>query len=51
MPPVAGAMAASAVCGGVFGAHFGSRRFPVRVMQRLLAIVLVLAGFKLILTK
>ncbi len=51
MPPVAGAMAASAVCGGVFGAHFGSRRFPVRVMQRLLAIVLVLAGFKLIFTK
>ncbi len=36
--------------GGLLGAYFGSRRFPQHVIKRLLAIVLTIAGCKLILT-
>src|ERR1700736_2050969 len=43
-------LAAAAVTGGVFGSHLGSRRFPVRTISLLLAIVLIIAGTKLILT-
>jgi uncharacterized membrane protein YfcA len=36
--------------GGLIGSHFGSRRFEPMLIKRLLAVVLVIAGFKLILT-
>ncbi len=36
--------------GGLVGSHFGSRRFEPTLIKRLLAVVLVIAGFKLILT-
>lgn len=40
----------AAAVGGVIGSHFGSRRFEPTLIKRLLAVVLVIAGFKLILT-
>ena len=42
--------AIAAVVAGTLGSHFGSRRFPVRIISLLLATVLVVAGLKLILT-
>jgi uncharacterized membrane protein YfcA len=36
--------------GGLVGSYFGSRRFEPTLIKRLLAVVLVIAGFKLILT-
>ncbi len=44
-------LAPAAICGGLVGSHFGSRKFPVRAIQLLLASVLVIAGLKLIFTK
>jgi uncharacterized protein len=41
--------AAAAMLGGWVGAEYGSRRFSHLTLQRLLAVVLVIAGFKLIL--
>jgi uncharacterized protein len=43
-------MIVAAVAGGTAGSYLGSRRFSPMVIKRLLAVVLVLAGFKLILT-
>lgn len=40
----------AAGAGGLIGSHFGSRRFEPTVIKRLLAVVLVIAGLKLILT-
>lgn len=45
LPP----LALSAVCGGALGSYLGSARLPVRTLQLLLAVVLVIAGTKLIL--
>lgn len=44
-------LAGAAVIGGTTGSHFGSRRFPVRTISLVLAIVLVVAGTKLIFTR
>jgi uncharacterized membrane protein YfcA len=44
-------LAAAAIIGGTIGSHFGSRRFPVRAISILLAIVLTIAGTKLIFTR
>ncbi len=44
-------LAGPAVIGGAAGSHFGSQRFPVRTISLLLAIVLVIAGTKLIFTR
>ena len=44
-------LAGAAVVGGTAGSHFGSRRFPVRTISLVLAIVLVIAGTKLIFTR
>lgn len=41
-------LAAAAIVGGILGSHLGSRRFPVRTICLLLAVVLVIAGTKLI---
>jgi uncharacterized membrane protein YfcA len=40
----------AAVTGGAIGSYFGSRRLPVPAVKRLLALVLTIAGFKLIFT-
>lgn len=47
-PPFAVAFAVMAVVGGTLGSYFGSRRFDVVVIKRLLAVVLTVAGIKLI---
>ena len=44
-------LAAGAIIGGVLGSHLGSRRFPVRTISLLLAMVLIIAGAKLVFTK
>lgn len=43
-------LAAAAVAGGLIGAELGSRRVASTTFQRLLALVLVIAGLKLLLT-
>jgi uncharacterized membrane protein YfcA len=43
-------LAAAAVAGGVVGSYLGSRRLPVTTIKRLLAVVLTIAGCKLIFT-
>src|SRR5207253_6406008 len=50
--PVLGVyLAIPAIIGGTIGSHVGSRRFPVRAISILLAIVLAIAGTKLIFTR
>src|SRR5438105_3279748 len=44
-------LGAAAIIGGIFGSHLGSRHFPVRTISILLAIVLSIAGMKLIFTR
>src|SRR6266516_4873992 len=44
-------LGAAAIVGGIFGSHLGSRHFPVRTISIILAIVLSIAGAKLILTR
>lgn len=39
----------AALLGGILGSYWGSRRLPVPTLQRLLAIVLIIAGAKLML--
>jgi uncharacterized membrane protein YfcA len=51
IPSLGAILAAAAVIGGTLGSHLGSRRFPVRTISLLLAIVLLIAGAKLIFTK
>jgi len=42
-------LAIVAVAGGVLGSHFGSRHFPQLLVKRMLAVVLLIAGLKLVL--
>ena len=51
LPPLALALALAVVVGGSAGAYFGSRRFPHAVIRRLLAVVLLIAGAKLVFTR
>jgi len=51
IPSFAWVLAVAAVIGGTFGSHLGSRRFPIRTVSLLLAVVLIIAGTKLILTR
>ncbi len=44
-------LSGAAVVGGTAGSYFGSRRFPVRTISLVLAVVLVIAGTKLIFTR
>ena len=44
-------LAIPAIIGGTIGSYFGSRRFPVRAISILLAIILMIAGSKLIFTR
>ncbi|HET6459453.1 MAG TPA: sulfite exporter TauE/SafE family protein [Syntrophales bacterium] len=48
IPPMALVIAAAAVCGGITGSYFGSRRLPLLTVQRALSMVLCIAGYKLI---
>jgi uncharacterized membrane protein YfcA len=50
LPPFVLALAIAAVTGGTIGSWFGSRRFPQMTIKRLLAVVLTIAGLKLMLT-
>lgn len=50
LPLVALPMAAAVITGGAVGSYLGSRQFSVAFIRRLLAVVLVIAGFKLIFT-
>ncbi|MFM9952878.1 MAG: sulfite exporter TauE/SafE family protein, partial [Opitutaceae bacterium] len=49
-PAFAPVLAVAAVVGGTAGSYFGSRRFDHALIKRLLAVVLLIAGAKLILT-
>ncbi len=50
-PSFAFVLAAGAVLGGTTGSYFGSQRFEHTVIKRLLAVVLIIAGAKLIFTQ
>jgi uncharacterized membrane protein YfcA len=50
MPVFAAPLALAAIIGGGLGAYLGSNRFSVPLIRRVLALVMVLAGFKLIWT-
>ena len=50
-PSVALPMVFAALLGGTGGSYFGARRLPHNVIKRLLAVVLIIAGLKLILTR
>src|SRR2546430_12093736 len=45
------ALAIPAIAGGTIGSFFGNRRFPAQTISILLAIILTIAGTKLILTR
>lgn len=49
LDPVAAPLLVAAVLGGLAGAYLGSRRLPIQTVRRVLAVVLVIAGGKLIL--
>lgn len=51
VPAVAIPLAVAAVLGGTTGSYLGSRRLPQTAIKRLLAVVLLIAGTKLILTQ
>ena len=51
LPSLGLILAGGAALGGAAGSHFGSRRFPTRTISLVLAIVLIIAGTKLILTR
>ena len=44
-------LSGAAVMGGAAGSYLGSKRFPVRTISLVLAVVLVIAGTKLIFTR
>ncbi len=50
LPSLVLPLAIAAIAGGAIGSHLGSRRFSVVGIKRLLAVVLLIAGFKLIFT-
>ncbi len=49
-PGFAWPLAVAVVCGGIVGSFLGSRRLPHTAIKRLLAVVLTIAGYKLIFT-
>lgn len=50
IPSLAVPLAAAALVGGAIGSFCGSRRFPHQVIRRLLGIVLLIAGAKLVMS-
>src|SRR6266571_1666608 len=51
VPTLGITLAIPAIIGGAIGSHLGSRRFPARTISILLAIILTIAGSKLIFTR
>jgi len=51
IPSLGFALAGAAILGGLIGSHLGSRRLPSRAIATLLAVVLTIAGIKLIFTR
>jgi uncharacterized protein len=51
LPVFALPLAASALAGGALGSYFGSQRFAPAAIKRLLAVVLTIAGYKLLFAK
>jgi uncharacterized membrane protein YfcA len=51
LPPLALMLAVAVVIGGSAGSYLGNRRFPHTVIKRLLAVVLLIAGPKLIFSR
>jgi uncharacterized membrane protein YfcA len=51
VPTLGITLAIPAIIGGTIGSYFGSRRFPSRTISILLAIILTIAGAKLIFTR
>jgi uncharacterized membrane protein YfcA len=49
-PAPALALLAAAGAGGALGSHLGSHRFDHALIKRMLAVVLIIAGGKLVLT-
>jgi uncharacterized membrane protein YfcA len=49
-PAIAGPLAGAALIGGAAGSFLGARRFDHTVIKRILAVVLIIAGVKLIFT-
>ena len=49
-PNFAWSLLIAVICGGTIGSYLGSRKLPHTAIKRLLAVVLAIAGFKLILT-
>jgi uncharacterized membrane protein YfcA len=49
IPPAAVAWGGAAVCGGLLGSTYASRKLTGRTLKRLLAVVLVVAGVKMLL--
>jgi uncharacterized membrane protein YfcA len=49
-PKFAWPLVVAALIGGGVGSYLGSRRFPVGLIKQLLAVVLTIAGLKLLLT-
>jgi uncharacterized membrane protein YfcA len=49
VPDFAGILVIAAAAGALIGSHFGSQQLPVPIICRTLAVVLVIAGIKLIL--
>jgi uncharacterized membrane protein YfcA len=50
LPAVAAPLAIAVVIGGLVGSHLGSRRFSVPVIKRLLAVVLMVAATKMLMS-
>jgi hypothetical protein len=51
VPSLGFLLAIPAIVGGIIGSHLGSKHFPVRAISTLLAIVLMIAGAKLLFTR
>lgn len=51
IPQFAGLLAVAAVTGGIVGSRLGSTRLPIRAIHVFLAMVLVIAGLKLLFTR
>ncbi|HLF24538.1 MAG TPA: hypothetical protein VI565_11500, partial [Burkholderiales bacterium] len=49
-PSIAIPLAGAALAGGAAGSFLGARRFDHRLIKRILAVVLIIAGTKLIFT-
>ena len=51
LPPYLPELAVAALTGGLLGSELGTRRLPVPALRRLLALVLAIAGLKLVMMR